>query len=126
MYEKKIPEDLECGIVLTMKILGGKWKPCIIDGISRGYHRPSELHRFINTASARVISMQLRELEEYNIVYKKEFDVLPLRVEYYLTPLGESILPIVQAIDKWGTDNKDAFNIAVPPIEARILDEQLQ
>lgn len=82
MYERKIPEDLECGIIITMKVLGGKWQPCIIDAINRGFRRPSELHRYISTASARVINMQLMELEQYNIVYKKVYEGLPLKVEY--------------------------------------------
>jgi DNA-binding HxlR family transcriptional regulator len=105
MYERKIPEDLECGIIITMKVLGGKWQPCIIDAINRGARRPSELHRQINTASARVINMQLRELEQYNIIYKKVYDGLPLKVEYYLTALGQSLLPIIEAMDHWGKTN---------------------
>ena len=45
MYERKIPEDLDCGIIVAMKVFGAKWKPCIIDAINRGYNRPRELHR---------------------------------------------------------------------------------
>ena len=41
MYEKKIPEDLDCGINITMKVLGGKWKACILDAINKGVKRPS-------------------------------------------------------------------------------------
>jgi DNA-binding HxlR family transcriptional regulator len=102
MYERKIPEDLECGIIVAMKVLGGKWQPCIIDGIDRGIRRPSELHRYITTASPRVINMQLRELEQYGIVDKKIYGQIPLKVEYFLTPLGKTLVPIVQAMDAWG------------------------
>lgn len=107
MYERKIPEDLDCGIILTMKVLGGKWQPCIIDAIDRGMRRPSELHRYLTTSSGRVINMQLRELEQYGIIYKKIYNGLPLKVEYYLTALGESILPIISAIDNWGIVNRE-------------------
>lgn len=107
MYVKKIPENLECGIEIAMKVLGGKWKPCIIDAINRGYRRPSEMHRFITSASPRVINMQLRELEEYCMVSKKVYDELPLKVEYYLTELGESILPIINAMDTWGMERRE-------------------
>lgn len=107
MYERKIPEDLDCGIIVTMKVLGGKWQPCIIDAIDRGIRRPSELHRYLTPASGRVINMQLRELEQYGIIYKKIYNGLPLKVEYYLTALGESILPIIAAIDKWGIANRE-------------------
>ncbi len=107
MYARKIPEDLDCGIILTMKVLGGKWQPCIIDAIDRGIRRPSELHRYLTTASGRVINMQLRELEQYGIIYKKIYNGLPLKVEYYLTTLGESILPVIAAIDNWGLANRE-------------------
>ncbi|MGS2760694.1 winged helix-turn-helix transcriptional regulator [Sinomicrobium sp. M5D2P9] len=107
MYERKIPEDLECGITLTSRVLGGKWKPCIIDPIRRGVRRPSELHQDIDEASPRVLNMQLRELLDHGIIDKKVYPGLPLKVEYGLTPIGESILFILDAMDKWGEENRD-------------------
>jgi DNA-binding HxlR family transcriptional regulator len=106
MYIKKIPEDLDCGIIITMKVLGGKWKACIMDSIDRGLKRPSELHRNIDTASPRVINMQLNELEAQGIISKKIYHGLPLKVEYNLTPLGLSLIPIIKSIDQWGTENR--------------------
>ncbi|MCW3465792.1 winged helix-turn-helix transcriptional regulator [Chitinophaga nivalis] len=106
MCDKNMQEQPECGMEVTMKVLGGKWMPCIIDGINRGIRRPGELHREIDMASPRVINMQLRELESYNIVYKIVYDELPLKVEYYLTELGESILPVIDAIEQWGNANR--------------------
>ncbi len=107
MYQRKIPEDLECGITLTGKVLGGKWKPCIIDSIRRGIRRPSELHKDISEASPRVINMQLRELLDHGIIDKKIHPGLPLKVEYSLTAVGESILCIIDTMDKWGAENRD-------------------
>lgn len=107
MYERKTPEDLECGIIIAMKVLGGKWKPCIIEAIHRGIQRPSDLHRAIPEAAPRVLNMQIRELEEHGIISKKVYEGLPLRVEYFLTKTGLSILPIVQSMDKWGNANRD-------------------
>lgn len=104
MYIKKIPEDLDCGIVVTMKAIGGKWKACILDCIDKGIKRPGELHRNILSASPRVINMQLNELETDGILYKEIYPGLPLKVEYNLTALGTSLLPIIQAIDQWGTE----------------------
>ncbi len=106
MHQRKIPEDLGCGITIAMKVFGAKWKPCIIDAINRGFLRPSEMHREIYTATPRVIDMQLRELEEYNVVYKTIYPGLPLKVEYRLTELGESIVPIIAQLDQWGTRNR--------------------
>ena len=106
MYEKKIPEDLNCGIVVAMKVFGAKWKPCIIDAINRGIRRPSEIHREITTASPRVIDMQLRELESFGVLFKIVHAGLPLKVTYYLTELGESILPIIDSLNSWGYKNR--------------------
>jgi DNA-binding HxlR family transcriptional regulator len=107
MYERKIKEDLDCGIIVAMKVFGAKWKPCIIDAISRGSKRPSELHREITSTSARVIDIQLSELVAYGVVSKKIHQGFPLCVEYSLTPLGESIVPILAQLNAWGLKNKD-------------------
>jgi DNA-binding HxlR family transcriptional regulator len=107
MYERKIPENYECGINVAMKVLGGKWKACIVDSINRGIKRPSALHRELSSSSPRVINMQLRELEEDGIIGKIVYPGLPLKVEYYLTGLGQSILPVITALDKWGSENRE-------------------
>jgi DNA-binding HxlR family transcriptional regulator len=118
MYERKLPEILDCGIYITMKVLGGKWQPCIIDAINTGIRRPSEMHRYIDAASPRVINMQLRELESHGLVTKTVFDEVPLKVEYYLTPLGRSILPVIEAMNVWGDKNKyNVLNIDVVETE---------
>ncbi|MGY0038561.1 winged helix-turn-helix transcriptional regulator [Pedobacter sp. NJ-S-72] len=106
MYEKKIPEDLECGIIITMKVIGGKWKACIMDCLDKGIKRPSELHRSIDAASPRVINMHLNELEGYGIISKKIYPGLPLKVEYSLTETGLSLLPIIKSIEDWGNANR--------------------
>jgi DNA-binding HxlR family transcriptional regulator len=102
MYFRKKPEDLDCGIEVAAKVFSGKWKPCILDGINNGHRRPSELHRILPSATPRVINMQLRELEMHGAVYKKIFNEIPLRVEYYLTEMGKTILPIIAMMDVWG------------------------
>lgn len=119
MYKRKIREDLDCGIVVAMKVFGGKWKPCIIDAINRGSRRPSELHREIAFTSPRVIDMQLSELMEYGVVTKKAGTGFPLYVEYSLTPLGESILPILEQLGAWGMTHMDF----VKEVAERQLDE---
>lgn len=102
MYAKKKPEDLDCGIEVAIKVFAGKWKPCILDSINKGKRRPSELHRAISSATPRVLNMQLKELEHYRVVHKKVYPGLPPKVEYFLTDMGRSILPIVAMMDEWG------------------------
>lgn len=106
MYTRKIKEDLDCGIVIAMRVFGGKWKPCIIDGIHRGKLRPSELHKYIHEASPRVVDIQLSELLEIGVVEKVIRDGFPLYTEYHLTDMGKSILPIIKQLENWGTEHK--------------------
>lgn len=116
IYERKTPQDLDCGITVFTKVLGAKWKPCILDAISKGFRRPSEMHRWIPEATKRVIDMQLSELETFGMVSKQVYEGFPLRVEYALTPMGESVLPVIAAMDRWGNAHKD---------HVKTIDEQI-
>lgn len=101
-YERKTPEDLDCGVTVFMKVLGAKWKPCIVDLINKGYKRPSEIHKQLIAATPRVVDMQLKELESYGIVCKKVHKGFPLHVDYSLTDMGKSLLPVIVSMDQWG------------------------
>ncbi|HVI44371.1 MAG TPA: helix-turn-helix domain-containing protein [Chitinophaga sp.] len=108
MYEKKIPDVLDCGLSVGIKVIGGKWKAWLIDAIKRGNQRPVELHREMGSeVSMRVISMMLRELEDYGILSKKVYAEVPLRVEYSLTKAGQELLPVLDLLDKWGDRNRE-------------------
>jgi DNA-binding HxlR family transcriptional regulator len=103
MYNRKVEEDLDCGIRVAFKIFGGKWKLCIIDAINKGIARPAELRKSIVDATPRVIEMQLAELLAYGVVQKCTSPSYPKRSVYELTSFGKSILPVLSYIDKWGT-----------------------
>lgn len=107
MYERKIPINLGCGIEVTMNVIGGKWKPCLINRIREGLHRPIDIQRAISIANKRVLTQQLNELENMGIVYKVVYPVIPIKVEYFLTDLGESLLPIIDLMDEWGRNHRD-------------------
>lgn len=109
MYEKKIARVHECGMGITMEVLGGKWKPCLIFAIHNGLKRPSEIHRYIPAASPRVLNQQLAELEQHGIVEKKIFPVLPPKVEYSLTASGKSLLDIIATMNEWGSRYEKTF-----------------
>ena len=106
MYERKIPINLDCGLVVTLSLIGGKWKPCLIKAIRDGRHRPVEMQREIPLANKRVLTQQLNALEKVGIVYKVVYPVLPAKVEYFLTDLGESLLPIIKMMDEWGQNHR--------------------
>ncbi len=110
MYQKKIPELLDCGLAVAIKVIGGKWKAWIIDCIRRGVSRPSAIHREMQAVNPRIINLHLKELEEVGIIYKEIFAEVPARVEYRLTPVGESLLPVIDVMEQWGNAHKDYIN----------------
>lgn len=104
MYKKKIPFDIECGVKITMEVIGGKWKSCILMELEQGPRRPSELHRHFPDASPRVIDQQLKELEFHGMITKTVYPELPPHSEYAITERGRTLLPIIREIEKWGDD----------------------
>lgn len=107
MYQRKIPIELNCGLDLAKEVLSGKWKFHLLYFISEGIKRPSELQRKIPSATRRVLNVQLNELEGYGLVTKKIHAELPLKVEYRLTAFGNSVIPVITALGKWGDDHQD-------------------
>lgn len=109
-YEKKIPVDLDCPLRLTMSLIESKWKSCILDELRSGNGmRPSEIHKQLPEAAPRVLDIQLKEMVEDGLVAKTIYPELPPRSEYTITGLGKSLLPIIDAMLKWGEDHIDLF-----------------
>jgi DNA-binding HxlR family transcriptional regulator len=113
MYEKKMPLPLECGLTVTKEVLGGKWKANLIYAISEGILRPSDLQRAIPGSTKRVLNLQLKELEEFHILTKKIYNQLPPKVEYSLTGLGETVLPIIKMMNQWGEHNRISLETVI-------------
>lgn len=109
MYEKKIPFDIDCGVKITMEVIGGKWKSCILLELNSGPMRPNELHREFPDASPRVIDQQLKELELHGMISKKIFPELPPHSEYSITEAGKTLLPIIRQIEEWGDNFRPAM-----------------
>lgn len=106
MYQKKIPQSFDCGIVLTKEVLNGKWKSSLLYHIWQGVQRPSALLRHIPDATRRVLNVQLNELERHGLISKTIYPQLPPKVEYSLTDFGRSLLPVIEAMSAWGTENR--------------------
>ncbi|WP_246101258.1 winged helix-turn-helix transcriptional regulator [Pedobacter westerhofensis] len=106
MYEKKIPLTIDCGLHLTKEVLNGKWKPALLNAISMDIKRPSEISRLLPEATRRVLNVQLKELEEHGMVEKKIYPQLPPKVEYSLTEIGWSLMPLIDAMNRWGDANR--------------------
>jgi DNA-binding HxlR family transcriptional regulator len=104
MYDLKIPKDLTCGMAMTMEIIGSKWKPCLLFNILRGVNRPGLLQQHNAKASRQVLNQQLKELEMHGIIRKVVYHQLPPKVEYFLTETGISLIPMLELMEKWGSD----------------------
>ena len=110
MYQRKIPELLDCGLAVSIKVIGGKWKAWILDCIRRGIRRPSAIHREMKEVKPRIINLHLKELEDFGIIYKEIYAEVPARVEYFFSEVGESLLPVIDMLELWGNMNKDYIN----------------
>lgn len=94
--------NLNCGLDLIGEVLYGKWKIRLLWFIDQGHQRPSQLQRKIPDASRRVLNIQLKELEEHELVVRKIYPVVPPKVEYSLTDFGKTLIPVIAAIGNWG------------------------
>lgn len=105
--DRKIQVDLDCGLNIFNLLAGGKWKACILKYVDSGVKRPNELHKAMPYAAPRVLNMQLRELHEHKLISKTIYPGLPLHVVYDITPLGKSMLPVIDAMEAWGDKHKE-------------------
>ena len=113
MYERKVPVTLNCGLDLIGEVLYGKWKIRLLYFIYQGNKRPSELQRKIPDASQRVLYMQLKELEEHELISKLIYPQTPPKVEYSLTEFGESLMPVILSLGDWADENQDRLRQVV-------------
>ena len=100
MLKKDLPA---CPVELTLLLISNKWKVLIIRDLLDGTKRFSELKKSINNISQKVLTSNLREMEENNLLTRKVYPEIPPRVEYTLTDIGYSLKTLLDDMDKWGT-----------------------
>lgn len=91
-----------CPVEATLELIGGKYKALILWHLSEKKLRFSELHKVITSATPKMLTQQLRELEAHALIHREVFPVIPPKVEYSLTETGRSLLPILMAMRDWG------------------------
>lgn len=114
MSNKDNKRVYNCYFELTLDIIGGKWKPIILYYIGESkVIRYGDLRRCIPKISERMLTRQLRELESDGLVHREVYKEVPPRVEYSLTELGDTIMPIMYQLKQWGIDYNQKTDIAV-------------
>jgi DNA-binding HxlR family transcriptional regulator len=103
--EKKYHGITECPITATIDVIGGKWKPIIIWLLMERAYRFGEIHKTIPAIALKVLSRQLKELEADGIVSRQVFAEVPPRVEYSLTPKGQSLSQIMLLLSEWSKEH---------------------
>ena len=99
-----------CPVEITLSLIGGKYKALILWHLSTGTLRFSQLQKAV-TATPRMLTLQLRELEADGLITRTVYPEVPPRVEYAMTDLGRSLMPILTAIRDWGTEYLRAKDI---------------
>ena len=103
---KKKDELPECPVATTVSLIGSKWKLLIIRNLLNRPWRFNELQKDLEGISQKVLTDSLRSMEADGIITRTVFPEVPPRVEYALSPLGESLRPIINAMAEWGTEYK--------------------
>ncbi|MCC6598529.1 MAG: helix-turn-helix transcriptional regulator [Alphaproteobacteria bacterium] len=95
-------KDIFCPVETTLSLLSGKWKLMIIHYLLEGTKRFNQLQRDLNGITHRTLSKQLKEMEEDGLLIRKDYGEIPPRVEYSLSPLGQSLDSILSSMHAWG------------------------
>ena len=104
---EKTKELPACPVETTLTLIGNKWKVLIIRDLLTGTKRFGELKKSIGSVSQKVLTSQLRAMEEDGLIHREVYAEVPPRVEYSLTELGWSLKPILDAMVIWGNNYKN-------------------
>ncbi|WP_342655231.1 helix-turn-helix domain-containing protein [Pseudomonas sp. F3-2] len=97
--------DTGCGLNATLRVISGKWKPLVLFFLRDGAKRYGELKRLIPGVSDKVLIQSLKDLEADRVLARTDYQEVPPRVDYTLTPLGGSLAQAIIPLCTWGTEN---------------------
>jgi DNA-binding HxlR family transcriptional regulator len=109
-----------CPAERTLHMMSGRWKIFIVNVLLGNTLRFSELQRRVNaltmtTVTPKMLTQELRQMEADGLVLRQVYAEVPPRVEYSLTPLGDSLRPVVEAMIEWGLQHESEFNLPATP-----------
>jgi len=103
-----------CAVEVTLDLIDGKWKGVILFHLQSGTQRFGELRRRIPAITQRMLTKQLRALEDDKLVIRKVYAEVPPRVEYTLSEIGESLRPVIDMLKAWGESHRGVSSGAAP------------
>lgn len=108
--------EVICEMEVTIKMIGGKYKPLILEYlITNGTKRFSEIMRYISNVSQRTLTTQLRELEGDGLIKRVVYPEVPPKVEYLITEKGKTLIPLLNLMCEWGEKNLDDRFVLLNP-----------
>jgi DNA-binding HxlR family transcriptional regulator len=102
MVYSKNGKAYHCPVEAALDVIGGKWKPLILWALGDNVLRFGELQKGLPGVNAKMLTKQLRELEEDGVIRRTVYPEVPPRVEYSITKFGETLIPVLQALCNWG------------------------
>ncbi len=106
-------KEYNCFFQLAIDIIGGKWKGMVLWALKKGVKRNGELKRVIPNISQKMLTQQLRELENVGVVERVVYPVIPPKVEYKLTLNGQQLIPILESLHDWGKEYAKGNHIKI-------------
>jgi DNA-binding HxlR family transcriptional regulator len=106
-HVRKTDLKIDCPFEVFLHVTNGKWKPAILSGLMLSPQRPKDMLDALPNCSKRVLFQQLSELEQDGIITRRVYNEIPLKVEYFFTSLGESLIPIMNTLKEWGRTYQD-------------------
>ncbi|MBB3110800.1 DNA-binding HxlR family transcriptional regulator [Paenibacillus phyllosphaerae] len=99
---RELPSGEACPVEFTLDVIGGKWKGVLLYHLISGTKRFNEFRKLCPIITQRMLTLQLRELEQDGIVHREVYQQVPPKVEYSLTPFGRTLEPIILSMKQWG------------------------
>ena len=108
-----LQKNYKCSLELTMDLIGGKWKLIILWHLWDGCKRFSELNKLLPNITQKMLTTQLRELEEKGLVHREVYPQVPPKVEYSLTEFGRSLEPLLNDLCSWSQSYAESHGIFI-------------
>lgn len=111
---KKCPSEYNCPVEATLDLIGGKYKALILWHLVDTKLRFNEISKLVPRATPKMLTQQLRELENDNLIIRTVYPVVPPKVEYSLSEFGKSIIPVLDAMCNWGKGLLGELDVQTP------------